>query len=298
MAIRDYLPSTQLTVMAASLVLSGGLVFAAQYVTAAHNANSSLATTDTSNTSQNNDWQSALEEVAATSGVTPPVDVNQTQVSQLVAEAATPNLTDSVGKSLLINLAAAEAQGLGDDASTQNQIIAQAAAQVATSTSASYSTSDLTLVADSKDTLRTFGNAVMTAMALHTQANSSNVLIAVGYATDYQDDSRLAPLKSACPDYAALAEDLVAVPVPQSLAPLYLEAVNDTVAMGAACTELNYVVDDPLRGLTALQQFESVDDEATRVFTSIAENLNTDGILFSKDEPGAAWSAFSAASAQ
>jgi hypothetical protein len=297
MPIARYLPSTQFAVMAGALLLSGGLVFAAQYVTTAHSAESALATTNTADT-QNTDWQSALEAVAATSGTTPPSTISSDQVSQLVSEISNSNLTDTVGKSLLINLSAAAAQGLDDDATTQNQIIAQAVAQAATSTPSAYTATDLTVTSDSKNALTTYGNAVMTALAAHTKANSGNVFMAVGYATDYQDASRLAPLKTACPDYSALAGDLAAVPVPQSLVPLYLEAKNDTDAMGAACADLQYVISDPLRGLTALQQFETLDDEATRVFTSIAKEFNTDGILFTKDEPGSAWSAFSDASAQ
>jgi hypothetical protein len=33
-------------------------------------------------------------------------------------------------------------------------------------------------------------------------------------------------------------------------------------------------------------------DEATRVLTNIASTLNKDGVLFTEDEPGSAWSAF------
>lgn len=299
MKLAQYLPSTQFATMAGALLLSGGLVFAAQYATAVHNSDSTLATTNPTDTSQDDtDWQGALDAVAAASGVTAPQDVSQTQVSQLVSEAATPNLTDSVGKSLVINLAAASAQGLDDDADTQNQIIAQAAAEASTTTPPAYSGADLTIVADSKDTLHVYGNAVPAALAANPDASSGQVLAAVGFATDYQDASRLQPLQQACPAYAALAADLATIPVPQSLAPLHLEAINAVATMAAACTEIEQVITDPVQGLAGLQQFEASSDEATRVFTSIAQNLNSDGILFSKDEPGSAWSAFSSASAQ
>ena len=49
------------------------------------------------------------------------------------------------------------------------------------------------------------------------------------------------------------------------------------------------VLDDPIRGLTGLQKYKTMGDEAGRVFINIAQALNKSGILFSKDEPGALW---------
>jgi hypothetical protein len=49
---------------------------------------------------------------------------------------------------------------------------------------------------------------------------------------------------------------------------------------------------DPLRGLVGLQTYESKLDELARVFTNIAQNLNKDGILFNKSEPGSIWQSF------
>src|ERR1700733_16218160 len=87
MAVARYLPSTQFAVMAGALLISGGLVFAAQYVTAAHTATSSLATAATTDSSQdqNTDWQSSLDAVAASSDVTAPTTVSPEQVNQLVS---------------------------------------------------------------------------------------------------------------------------------------------------------------------------------------------------------------------
>ena len=58
---------------------------------------------------------------------------------------------------------------------------------------------------------------------------------------------------------------------------------------------MQQVLGDPVRGLSAVQKYQSLTDEATRVLTTIAGTLNKDGILFTKDEPGSAWSAFLAA---
>jgi hypothetical protein len=51
------------------------------------------------------------------------------------------------------------------------------------------------------------------------------------------------------------------------------------------------VVNDPLRGLQGLQVYQSAAGISVKVFTNIAQALNKNGILFKKDEPGAAWAA-------
>jgi hypothetical protein len=52
------------------------------------------------------------------------------------------------------------------------------------------------------------------------------------------------------------------------------------------------LISDPLRGVAAIQRYTSAMNEAGRVLTSIAQTLNKDGILFTKDEPGSTWNAF------
>src|SRR5262249_13209529 len=115
---------------------------------------------------------------------------------------------------------------------------------------------------------------------------------AVGYTTDYNDVKRLAPVSGARMQYRALAEDLAAVPVPASIAPLYLTLINDLAAMGADTTHILAVLQDPLRGLAGLQRFNAAGSEASRVLTTIGGVFPKNGILFSADEPGVTWAAF------
>jgi len=291
MSVRQYLPSTQFITIVGALAISGGIVYAAQYITGRPQGAQLAATT--SNVPSQEDWQKTLEEIQLNSGISLPEAPDQALVSELVAGVQSNNLTDSVARSLFIKLTNAKAQGLGDDIPTQEELIAEANASIQAEASAKmYTKADLTSVAQNNDSLRTYGNKVMTTFALHPKASASTVLVAVGQAVDYNDAKYVSGLSAAQAEYMALADDLAALPVPSTLIPLHLQLVQDIARMWSAVGDLRVIVGDPLRGLAGLSNFQAAGDEATRVLTTIAGTLRKSGILFSKDEPGASWSAF------
>jgi hypothetical protein len=114
---------------------------------------------------------------------------------------------------------------------------------------------------------------------------------------DYSDTKMVTPINESGQDYVGLAHDLAALPVPETLAPLHLQLINNLAGMGATTADMSAALTDPARGMAGMQVFESDSGEVQGVFTSIAKELNTDGIIFTKDESGAAWSGFLSASA-
>jgi hypothetical protein len=295
MSLPQYLPSAKFTVMVGAVLLSGGLVVGAQYITHAPQSTAQLATADqqAAQAAQAAQWQQALNEVESQSGVTAPQTPDANTVSTLLTAAESPNLTTQVGRTLLINLGDANAQGLGNDTPTQDQLIAQATAQInAVVSTSSYTNANLTLVAQNNASLRAYGNAVMTVLNNYPDANAQNTYTAIGTANDSQNPAALAELKTISTAYKSMTAALVATPVPQTFAPLQLELVNDFAAMASSYPDMETMLTDPLRGLAGVQRYASLLDEAQRVLTSIAQQLSKDGILFSKDEPGATWNAF------
>jgi hypothetical protein len=149
------------------------------------------------------------------------------------------------------------------------------------------------LVPQTDKTLHDYGNQVIKTFLAYPGASSDGVLDAVGYALDYNDASRLAPVKVATTQYHALARALAQVPVPQTFGPLHLTIINDLNAMGDDTVDIAQVLTDPVRGLAGIQRFSASGNEAARVLTTIAGTLSKNGILFTKDEPGHIWAAFS-----
>ncbi len=140
--------------------------------------------------------------------------------------------------------------------------------------------------------MHAYGNAVIRVFNAHPTASQGQTFIILGTAVDNNDSAelqKLTPIKAA---YAAVTADLRALPVPQTLAPFHLLLLNDFVRVTASYDDMQTMITDPLRGVAGFQAYQSSLAEGSRVFTNIAQALSKDGILFSKDEPGAAWSAF------
>ncbi len=143
MDIGRYLPSTKLISIAGSLALSAGLVFAADAFT--HRTPPPPASVNVgANTPTDTGWEAALYAAQARTASSTFDAPDPDFVNNLLAAAQSQNVTETVGKTLLINLSSAKSQGLGDDIPTQDQIIAAAASQVNSGKNLTlYKTADL-----------------------------------------------------------------------------------------------------------------------------------------------------------
>lgn len=293
MNIGRYAPSAQFTVITLSLLVSATLVYAAERF--AHPSSSSASVSAVSTPSQASDaagWEAALYAIQANNASTSLSAPNPATVEQMLASAQSNNITDTVGKTLLINLSSSKSQGLGSDIPTQDQIIAAAQAQIQNQGSVKlYTQAQLNVVADSNASLHAYGNNLLQVFTMHPQASQADTFTAIGNAVDTSSKQELQKLIPIQAGYAAVAADLVALPVPKTLAPLHLLVVNDFVRIAASYDDMAQMLADPLRGIVGFQTYQSSLNEVGRVFTSIAQDLSKDGILFSKDEPGSAWSA-------
>lgn len=293
MSPRSYLPSAQFMVIVASLLIAGGTVAGAQYYISSKNAPAALATATLEANRQA--WEDSLAEIQAQSGITLPDTPSGDAVQTLLSQAQSGNLTDSIGRGLLVKLTNAGVQGLGSDIPTQETIIAEAIAQINASQKSPRPV-ELSLIEASEASLRSYGNAVMAVFAAHPKASFGDTLLAIAKATDAQNKAQLAALEPIGRQYLALAEELSAVPVPQTLSPLHLQAVQNLYLVADTYPGMAQAIEDPLRGLAALQQYQLLMSETGRILTNVAEALRNSGILFTKDEPGSAWEIFLSAS--
>ncbi|MBI2004669.1 hypothetical protein HYS79_00730 [Patescibacteria group bacterium] len=292
MSIREYLPSAQFAFMVGAVALSAGLVFAADYLTGrdAGKAPGGVAVSTTNQAGDN--WLTTLHDIQAQSSAGLPQSPNKDSVLNLLGAAQSENLTNTIGRSLFIKLSDAKAQGLGDDIPTQDALIADALSQVSQNRGAGvYTAADLNPISTTPDTLHAYGNAVIAVVQNRPKASYVDTLIAVGRATDSNDPAPLAPLAAIGAEYQAIADELAALLVPQTLAPLHLQVVNNFARMAETYPDMAAVIGDPLRGLSGIQLYQSLVQETERVLTNIAQQLAKNAILFDKSEPGAAWSA-------
>ena len=276
-------------VIAGALALSAGLVYVADRFVNYEAPSPTVAVG--SNTGANPNWAKALEEIQAQSPLNRlPQAPSSGSVSGLLDAATSDNVTDTVARTLFIQISSAKAQGMGSDIPTQDALIAEAAAKIDQQRGTPlYAQADLTLTTDTKEAMRAYGNAVMSILLRHPQANVNQTLLAIASAADTNDSSKLKALVSIGAEYKALNAELILLPVPSTLAPLHLSVINNLARMTQTFPDMQVMLTDPLRGLGGLQLYRTLGDESLRVFTSIATTLSKNGILFSKDEPGATW---------
>ena len=284
------LPSAHFSAIAGSIILSGGLIVGAQYLTSPQNSSPELSAAPAE--SPGTDWKTQLDEIQAQAPGLPDAPSADT-VSSLLDAAKSANYTDTAARSLLINLSSAQAQGLGSDIPTQEKLIAEATSLVpAAKPKKVYTAQDVVVATDPKTAEKTYGNKVMAVLGRHTGATSQATLYAVAKATDNNDASALSALPTIQEEYDALVEELAEVPTPATFVPLHVQILNSLALTAATFDDMRLVLSDPLRGLQGLQQYQLQLGAVGRVFTAVAQILNKNGILFNKDEPGAAWSVF------
>jgi len=292
MRLTEILPSIRFTTIVGSIALAALLVWGAYTLTHPAAAPASSLAADSSLQTTDADWKAQLDAIQAQNpNNKAPQAPDSGTVSTLLSAATSDNLTDTVARTLLVNLSAAKAQGLGDDIPTQDQLISQAASQIsARAQKVVYVNADLSLSANSKDAQTAYGNAFMKAVSIHPTASYAQAIYALGTSTDNGDPKRLTSLSSIGAEYAGLARDLSDVAVPPTLAPIHLKIVNNFERMAEMFPDMGKIYSDPLRGLAAFQLYDALNQETLRLFINIAQEFSQNGILFSKDDPGAAWS--------
>lgn len=289
MGLASYLPSQQFSVILSSVLLAGGLIWAADYYTSpARPPTITPIQTPSALTTNGLDWQAALSAIEGKSIL--PEPPSEETVTNLLAASQTSNITTSIGRSILVNLGEAKAQGLGSDIPTQERIVADALSKIETEQQITlYTTANLTLIADNAETLREYGNNVVAVLTSHPETSVENTLLAVGEAVDTGSSAKLATLSTIATGYKNIVNELLALKVPQTLAPLHLQVINNFSRIAATYADMQVVLTDPLRGLGGLQLFKSLSEETGRLFINIAQTLQRNGILFNENEPGAAW---------
>jgi hypothetical protein len=190
----------------------------------------------------------------------------------------------------LVNLTNAKAQGLGNDIPTQNQLIASAIGQIdRTGQAVVYTQSNLTIVTDTPASQKSYGDALATEVTRHPGSNFFNTMVAIDNATSQNNPDQLKGLESIASDYRVYATELLKIPVPQTFAPFHLELINNFQKISETYPSMEVILEDPLKGLSAVKDYQSLTQETLQVFINIAQALGKNGILFTKDEPGSAW---------
>lgn len=288
MRVKQYLPSVQFSLFIFSVLVAGGLVAVADKTT--QTTPPGIITTGTPTVGLNTNWRATLDTIQAQQSSRLPAPPNQTSVEAMRAAATSANVTDSVARTLLVNLTTAKAQGLGSDTPTQNQLISEAVSHLQKKQINQFSQKNLAIVADSPATQRAYGNALALALIKNASNSYADTMIIIDTVATQENPAELKKLAAIGREYRALANDLALTAVPKTFSPFHLQLVNNFSTIADSYQAMALLLTDPLQGLAGIQQYQTLTQETLKVFISIAQALGKNGILFNKDEPGSAWS--------
>jgi len=287
---RSIMPSRQFLLLAGSLFVSVVLVLVALGIAnPAYSGNAKLESDTNTKYSdiQENFWK---QEFASSTLAQNAADLNA-KAQELIRAASTSNLTDTLGRSLLINYSAAQGQGLGGDSMTQDAITQQALAQIqnAQTTTVHYTASDIKTSPQTSASLHAYGNALIKTMVAHPRATFQTTMVAFGTAVDTHGSGTLSQLPLIQKDYEALAKDIANLKTPPVFASLASQLANNYADMGGSALTMQEVLSDPVKGLLGMQDFKILYSTNRQLFVDIGAIFRSQGILFSKDEIGFVW---------
>ncbi len=317
---REYLPSGQFLLIAGAVVVSAGLIFFVAWgrresptpLIPAQGSVEQLPDTDGDSIK---DWEELLR---GTDPAMPDTDGDGTrdgdeialardplrqgpddaaEVSRiippdfsLVMDEDTDNLTKSLSQNLFASYIGTFGKDLQGDPYTQQRVASDLLSKVTLDPrGVVYQSGDLPLVGDKPEFVRTFGNEIIRVVGRHREASFATAAIALAGVVDTGGAGSVEDLISVGEAYDALVDDLLLVPTPSSLAPLYAETLTSLSRTAGAFQDLATIFDDPLRALAGLRAYQGHLAETTRLFTLIAMELDNKGILFKEGEAGFAW---------
>jgi hypothetical protein len=149
-----------------------------------------------------------------------------------------------------------------------------------------FSRADVIVVPESGETLRAYGNAVMSASAnyLLRDVNQAEVL---SEALMQNDPSLLDVLSENVEAYGNIIVETRRVAVPSSLVKAHIDLLNSYEALRIDTLAMRGMFDDPLYGLARGKEYFNDSIKLIRALKDIKEYLEQNGVYYEKTEQGA-----------
>lgn len=322
MDIRPYLPSRHFSLLVGSFVLAGLLVYGASFFGKGGTVDSFVATSERSNIGGADsdadglaDWEEAIR---GTNRDNPDSDEDGTLdkeeielgrnplkagpndstvskedekfIADLIAAASSTNLTEGVSQTLFAKYIQARKDGSSGDSQTQEQLVQDSIANANVPLRGKmYTIADLTVTNNENETIKTFANTSVRIMRAYPDATFAETVRALSIAIDNNDPRAKERLLTIGRAYQNTARDLAKVPVPESYAQIYLKCINVLENAGASFEDMAVVIEDPVRAVAGLKNYNIMITIGTEFFANIAADMVRKNISFKKDDPGVEW---------
>jgi hypothetical protein len=206
-------------------------------------------------------------------------DIQTTATPTNATTSESLNTTDLVGRQFMTDYLGLASNGQVTDANV-SKLVDNYATNISNLDSfRPFATADITVVPTSKDTLDAYSKKV-TAVYTKYHALGMNITNSAGDLSS-TDSKNFAPTMLALSKLAlSAAEELKAVPVPDSLSVDHLQLVNNGISSANALKAIGSINDDSVTAYAALNAQAQNASEATTILLDIQSKLLASGILF------------------
>jgi hypothetical protein len=222
---------------------------------------------------------------------------NDTLTSQAIADktaTATKDkeltATDKLARELFTEYYNLKQSGKEITPEIQNQIL-QTSLQTQLSQSltapTTYALAQVHITTDtSPNALRVYGNTMGTIILKDAPALSESELSTLQRAVENNDEKELAKLDIIVGSYQKMLNDMLAVNVPQEVATLHLNVVNNLSAVVYGVKGMRNAFKDPVSTLMALKSYEDAAVTTEDTFAAISLFFKSKNVVYSTNEPG------------
>lgn len=180
------------------------------------------------------------------------------------------NLTDILSRETFAGIMALKQGGTLDQKSVQDisgQVFTQS---VVIDLPPRYTLAQITVIdANDKSHIKTYAETLKAISEKYLAKMGQNELAIVAAALNNNDKKELEKLTPLIAEYNAMIKELRATPVPKNGAALHLSLINAYANIVTSFENMSAIIDDPVRGLIGLGQY----DKNTAAITEVGKNL-------------------------
>ena len=151
-----------------------------------------------------------------------------------------------------------------------------------------YSVSQIKTISETSESLKTYGNAVggilKNSEETLKEGNVTVLILARGLKAN--DSSVFNELDPFIQKNKTGATALLKLSAPKYTASLHLALINSIENVAFAMGNLKFVISDPVRGLTGMQQYKTAVQEMEDAREKVRAHLENSGIIFSQSDTG------------
>lgn len=262
-------------ILTAALVVAIIIAFGKDKASSAINYTSSLVAGEKVTLPENPNWQNELGSVGTSS-------LPQTEDSA----SSTETVTDTISRTLISNYLALKQSGTLDSTSAQ-KLVDQTINYIDKTNGQAAAITQLNVVADNgKQSIADYGENLGNIIKNKKLSDVKAEISLLTQIVQSGDQAKISQLDGPIASYKNITDALVKMPVPKTFVKAHLDITNGANGMALALTQAKSVLNDPLKGLMALQLYESSAATLSQAMNAVIVFIKQNNIVYKQGSGG------------